>query len=65
MPAYKKAYHILCSAASHALDLLPETDNNAPVRETLQKALYEAEELYIETSGAEADDSNSLPSEIR
>ena len=65
MPDYKKAYHILCSAASHALDLLPETDNNMPVRETLQNALYEAEELDIETSGEEADASSSLPPEIR
>lgn len=65
MPDYKKAYHILCSAASHALDLLPETNNTTPVREALQNALYEAEELYIETSGAVADDSNGLPPEIR
>ena len=53
MPDYQKAYHILCAAASVALDMLPQTEENAAGREMLQKALYEAEEVYIET----ADDS--------
>ena len=53
MPDYQKAYHILCAAASMALDALPQTEENAAGREMLQKALYEAEEVYIET----ADDS--------
>ena len=53
MPDYQKAYHILCAAASAALDALPQTEENTAGREMLQKALYEAEEVYIET----ADDS--------
>lgn len=47
MPDYEKMYHILVSAASEALDLLPETEENASGRETLQSALYDTEEMYI------------------
>ena len=36
-------YHILCAAASEALD----EPANAAGRDVLQKALYEAEELYL------------------
>jgi len=45
---YSRMYAILCSAASAALDLLPETEANAPGRELLERALLEAEELYID-----------------
>ncbi len=44
---YRKMYHILCQAASDALDQLPETPENAAGRSLLQKALLEAEEVYL------------------
>ena len=53
MPDYKKMYHILCAAASEALDELPDEPANAAGRETLQTALNEAEDVYIETADEE------------
>ena len=47
MPDYKRMYAILCAAASEALDALPEISENAAGRDLLQKALLEAEEVYI------------------
>ena len=47
VPDYKKMYHIVCSAVSKALDLLPKTYENTVGRQLLQEALYEAEELYV------------------
>lgn len=47
MADYQKMYHILCDAASRALDALPQTEENEPARTLLQQALDEAEELYI------------------
>ena len=47
MPDYKKMYAILCTAASAALDMLPDTPENGAARFRLQEALYEAEELYM------------------
>ena len=47
MADYRKMYAILCTAGSEALDLLPETAENRAGREKLQKALYEAEEVYV------------------
>ncbi len=44
---YQKMYHILCSAASSALDLLAEAAETAQARAVLQNALWEAEELYL------------------
>ena len=55
MADYKKMYCALCAAASAALDMLPDTAENGPGRAALQKALEEAEELYITT----ADDSEN------
>ena len=49
MTDYRKMYYTLCAAASAALDLLPENEENRPGLETLQKALDEAEEIYIAT----------------
>ena len=49
MTDYKRAYHILCAAASHALDVLPDTPENAAGRTVLQEALLEAEDVCIET----------------
>ncbi len=44
---YQKMYAILCAAASDALDLLPDREENRAGRETLQRALLAAEELYL------------------
>ena len=55
MPDYKKMYHILCAAASEALDKLPETPDNAAGRDILQNALYEAEELYLSAEDTPSD----------
>ena len=49
MTDYKQAYHILCAAASHALDVLPDTPENAAGRTVIQEALLEAEDVCIET----------------
>ena len=50
MPDYEKMYHILCKAASAALDRLPDMMKNREGRNILEMALLEAEELYVETS---------------
>ena len=50
MPDYKTMYHILCAAASEALDELPDEPANAKGRDILQKALNEAEDIYIDTA---------------
>ena len=49
MTDYKQAYHILCAAASHALDVLPDTPENAAGRTVIQEALLEAEDVCIES----------------
>ena len=53
MTDYKRAYHILCAAASHALDVLPDTPENAAGRAVIQEALFEAEDICIETMDEE------------
>ncbi len=47
MPDYEKMYALMVRAASAALDLLPDTEENADSRDILQTALYTAEEMYI------------------
>ena len=49
MPDYQKMYYIVCAAASKALDALP--GDGAAAAKVLQKALEEAEEIYIQTCG--------------
>ena len=49
MPDYQKMYYIMCAAASKALDTLP--GDGAAAAEVLQKAMEEAEEVYIQTCG--------------
>ncbi len=49
MTNYKRAYHILCAAASHALDVLPDVPENAAGRTVIQEALLEAEDVCIES----------------
>ena len=44
MADYQKMYYLLCSAASKAIDAPPEE-----ARRLLQKALDEAEEIYLYT----------------
>lgn len=53
MMNYKKLYAILCAAASEALDLLPDTPENAPARWTLVEALNRAEDVYLEQTEGE------------
>ena len=47
MPDYAKMYRLMVSAASEALDVLPDTEENRAGRDILQTALYAAEEMYI------------------
>ena len=48
IPPYDKKYYLLCDAASKPIDLLPQTPDTKDVRELLQNALYQAEELYVD-----------------
>lgn len=50
MVDYQKMYYILCWAASDALDVLPDTEENQAARALIQEALWEAEEVYISAS---------------
>ncbi len=54
MADYAKMYAILCAAASEALDMLPETAENAEGRRLLQSALYQAEEMYVAAEDEQA-----------
>ena len=47
MADYQKMYGVMVRAASEALDVLPNTEENAAGRRLLQAALYAAEEMYI------------------
>lgn len=47
MELYQKMYAIACAGLSDALDLLPESAETARARMVLQRALDEAEELYL------------------
>ena len=49
MTDYKRAYHTLCAAASHALDVLPDTPEDAAGRTVIQEALLEAEDVCIDS----------------
>ena len=49
MTDYKRAYYILCAAASHALDVLPDTPENAAGRTVIQEALLKVEDVCIES----------------
>ena len=61
MPDYERMYHILRRAASGALDMLPDTEENAAGRCLLQFALYVAEEMYIRAEENEKEPDVSLP----
>ncbi len=45
--SYRKMYAILCAAASDALDALPITTDTLRARYLLEKALQDAEEVYL------------------
>lgn len=47
---YKKMYALLCATASDVIDLLKNPENNLLAIGLLQKALNEAEDLYIQES---------------
>ncbi len=47
MEKYMKMYAILCGAISDALDVLPYLPENLQTRFLLEKALLEAEAVYI------------------
>ena len=49
MADYKKMYAILCGAVDDVLDDLRGIPLAVPAAEKLQKALLDAEEMYIET----------------
>ena len=49
MTEYKKMYAILCSGISEAMDLM-ERDSHREAYLRLQKALYDAEDLYVESA---------------
>ena len=53
MEKYKKMYAILCGAISDALDVLPYLPEDVQARFLLEKALQEAEELYISEESEE------------
>ena len=53
MADYQKMYYIMCDGASKALDTLPGDAEGAMA--ILQRALDEAEETYIDTSGDDAE----------
>ena len=50
LEVYQKMYAILCGAISEALDSLPFTADNLKIKLLLEKALQDAEDLYIENS---------------
>ncbi len=50
MANYQKMYAILCGAVANALERLPFTAENVPARWTLERAMQQAEEIYIRTA---------------
>ena len=50
MADYRKMYAILCKAIDDVIDPLSRIPLAAPCSELLQKALLEAEEVYISTT---------------
>ncbi len=56
---YRKMYAKLCAGISEALDLLEKPENSLHAKVLLQKALWDAEELYI--SWGDNSEQSSLP----
>ena len=51
MADYERMYHIVCAAMDRALDMLEGEPGAAQARQSIQAALLEAEEVYIQTCG--------------
>ena len=49
LPDYMKMYSVLCKAIDDVIDPLERIPLAQPSAEALKSALYEAEEIYIET----------------
>ena len=50
MPDYKKMYAVLCKAVDDAIDPLEQIPSAKQITKSLQNALLEAEEIYINTT---------------
>lgn len=50
MPDYKKMYAVLCKAIDDAIDPLEQIPSAKQIAGSLQNALLEAEEIYIDTT---------------
>ena len=50
---YRKMYVKLCVGISEALELLKEPNNSLYAAALLQKALWDAEEIYFDTEDGE------------
>ena len=50
MADYKKMYAILCKAIDDAIDPLEQIPEAKRISKALQDALFEAEEIYIDTT---------------
>ena len=50
MTDYRKMYYVLCKAIDDVIDPLDRIPLAKPYAEQLQKALLEAEEIYINTT---------------
>lgn len=50
MPDYKKMYAVLCKAIDDAIDPLEQIPSAKQITKSLQDALLEAEEIYIDTT---------------
>lgn len=50
MADYRKMYYVLCKAVDDVIDPLDRIPLAKPYAEQLQKALLEAEEIYINTT---------------
>ena len=50
MADYRKRYYVLCKAIDDVIDPLDRIPLAKPYAEQLQKALLEAEEIYINTT---------------
>ena len=50
MADYRKMYYVLCKAIDEVIDLLDQIPLARPYAGQLQKALLEAEDIYIDTT---------------
>ena len=50
MPDYERMYALLCGAVDEAIDSLEKIPAAEHISQSLQAALLEAEEIYIETA---------------